>query len=69
MAVEVTGGDILTVVYDDTLLQDRNWQLTQTALTLGKHYRACEQDLKALSHRHLDSGRTLETGVWPCNRE
>lgn len=65
----VTVGHNLTVVDDDTLLQDRNWQLIQSALTLGKHYRACEQDLKALSHRHLDSGGALKSGVWPCNRE
>lgn len=31
------GDPCVTVVIDDTLLQDRNWQPIMTDLTLGKH--------------------------------
>ena len=68
MAGGVFGPLDVTVVYDDTLLQDRNWQLTLPALTLGKHYRACEQEL-SIFHSDSDSGRALQTGFGPCNRE
>ena len=62
MDVGVTGDHDATVVDDDTLLQDRNWQPTGSALTLGNHYRACDKPRRHC-HRRLDSGEALLTGA------